>query len=87
MRSRRAALLAIGLIALLASLDALAHSYAGLYGWALHHRLSGWQALTWPAEVDVFLVVGELALYSTSPTWTPGRPGNGGGRGQPHWQG
>lgn len=62
-RSRRVALYAIGMVALLASLDALAHSYTGLYGWALHHRLFGWQAWTWPAEIDVFLVVGELALY------------------------
>ena len=62
-RTRRAALYAIGSIALLASVDALAHSYTGLYGWAMHHRLGGWQALSWPAEIDVFLVVGELALY------------------------
>jgi hypothetical protein len=46
-----------------ASLDALAHSYGGLYSWAVQHRLSGWQAMSWPAEIDVFLVVGELALY------------------------
>ena len=62
-RTRRAALYAIGLIAILASANALAHSYAGLYGWAVHHRLSGWQAKSWPAEIDVFLAVGELALY------------------------
>lgn len=62
-RTRRVALYSIGLIAALASLDALAHSYAGLYSWAAHHRLSGWQAWSWPAEIDVFLVVGELALY------------------------
>jgi hypothetical protein len=62
-RTRRVALYAIGTIALLASVDALAHSYTGLYGWAVHHRLGGWQALSWPAEIDVFLVVGELALY------------------------
>jgi hypothetical protein len=31
--------------------------------WAAHHRLTGWQAMTWPAEIDVFLAVGELALY------------------------
>ena len=62
-RTRRAALYAIGLIAILASLNALAHSYAGLYDWAIHHRLSGWQAMSWPAEIDVFLAVGELALY------------------------
>jgi len=62
-RTRRAALYAIGLIAILASANALAHSYAGLYDWAVHHRLSGWQAKSWPAEIDVFLAVGELALY------------------------
>ena len=62
-RTRKAALYAIGVIAILASANALAHSYAGLYGWAIHHRLSGWQAKSWPAEIDVFLAAGELALY------------------------
>lgn len=62
-RTRRAALYAIGAIAIMASANALAHSYAGLYDWAVHHRLSGWQAKSWPAEIDVFLAVGELALY------------------------
>ena len=62
-RTRRAALYAIGVIAMLASANALAHSYAGLYEWAVHHRLTGWQAKSWPAEIDVFLAVGELALY------------------------
>ncbi len=62
-RTRLAALYAIGVIAILASLNALAHSYAGLYGWASTHRMDLWQSLSWPAEIDVFLVVGELALY------------------------
>jgi hypothetical protein len=62
-RTRRAALYAIAVIAILASANALAHSYAGLYAWAVHHRLTGWQAMSWPAEIDVFLAVGELALY------------------------
>jgi hypothetical protein len=62
-RTRHAALFAIAAIAIAASANALAHSYAGLYAWALHHRLSGWQAMSWPAEIDVFLAVGELALY------------------------
>jgi hypothetical protein len=62
-RTRRAALYAIAAIAILASANALAHSYAGLYDWAAHHRLTGWQAMSWPAEIDVFLAVGELALY------------------------
>ena len=62
-RTRRAALYAIGAIAIVASANALAHSYAGLSDWAVHHRLGGWQARSWPAEIDVFLAVGELALY------------------------
>jgi hypothetical protein len=62
-RTRTAALYAIGAIAILASLNALAHSYAGLYDWASTHRLNAWQSLPWPAEIDVFLVIGELALY------------------------
>jgi hypothetical protein len=61
--TRKAALYAIAVIAILASANALAHSYAGLYQWAVHHRLTGWQAMSWPAEIDVFLAVGELALY------------------------
>ena len=62
-RTRRAALYAIGAIAMLASANALTHSYAGLYDWASHHSLTGWQAMSWPAEIDVFLAIGELALY------------------------
>jgi hypothetical protein len=62
-RTRQIALHVIAVLAVLASADALTHSYAGLYGWAVHHRLGGWQALSWPAEIDVFLVAGELALY------------------------
>ncbi len=63
LRTRQAALYAIAGIAIAASANALAHSHAGLYAWALHHRLTGWQALSWPAEIDVFPAVGELALY------------------------
>ncbi len=62
-RTRQVALYALAAIAIAASGNALAHSYAGLYGWAVHHRLTGWQAMSWPAEIDIFLAVGELALY------------------------
>jgi hypothetical protein len=72
-RSRKAALYAIGAIAIAASVNALAHSYAGLYDWAIHHRLTGWQAMSWPAEIDVFLAVGELALYVAYLDSWPGR--------------
>ena len=43
-RSRQVALYAIAAIAILASANALAHSYAGLYDWAIHHRLTDWLA-------------------------------------------
>jgi hypothetical protein len=72
-RSRRAALRAIGAVVALASADALAHSYTGLYEWALHHKLGGWEAMSWPAEIDVFLLVGELALYVAYLDGWPGR--------------
>jgi hypothetical protein len=62
-RTRQLALYTLAAIAMVASGNALAHSYAGLYAWAVHHRLTGWQAMSWPAEIDVFLAVGELALY------------------------
>jgi hypothetical protein len=62
-RTRRIALIAMAVIAIAASIDALAHSYAGLFAWAIHHGMAGWEALTWPAEIDVFVVLGELALY------------------------
>jgi hypothetical protein len=68
-----AALYAIGVIAMLASANALAHSYAGLYEWAVHHRLTGWQARSWPAEIDVFLAVGELALGALGEIFDAGR--------------
>ena len=72
-RTRHVALYAIGVIAILASVNALGHSYAGLYGWAVHHRLSGWQAKSWPAEIDVFLAIGELALFVAYLDGWPGR--------------
>jgi hypothetical protein len=72
-QTRRIALYLIGAVSVLASVNALVHSYAGLYSWALQHRVSGWQAMTWPAEIDVFLVVGELALYVAYLDGWPGR--------------
>jgi hypothetical protein len=83
--TRRIALFAIAAIAIAASANALAHSYAGLYAWALHHRLTGWQAVSWPAEIDVFLAVGELALYVAYLDSWPVRQRYG--RGRPPWSG
>lgn len=77
-KTHRLALYVIGAIAILASANALAHSYAGLYDWAVHHRLTGWQAKPWPAEIDVFPAV---AHTPSDGPW-PGRRGTAaGGRG------
>lgn len=40
-----------------------AQSWAGLYGWAIEHRLTEWKAVTFPAMVDLFIAVGELGLF------------------------
>jgi hypothetical protein len=42
---------------------AFGESYRALYLWAVHHDVPiGW-AFIWPAMVDVFVAVGELALF------------------------
>lgn len=46
-----------------ATADGFAQSYSGLYDWALHHRLTGWKAESFPLLVDLFILVGELGLF------------------------
>lgn len=53
----------IALVVLAGSVAAYAHSYHGLVMWASRHGQSGIWALTWPLMVDVFPVIGELALF------------------------
>src|SRR5258708_16533138 len=60
---RRAALVAIAALVAAASLVSFAESYRGLYLWAHHHGLAGPWAAIWPLQVDVFIAVGELALF------------------------
>lgn len=60
---RTAALQAIAVIVAAASLTSFAESYRGLFEWARHHGLSGPWAAAWPAQVDTFIAVGELALF------------------------
>jgi hypothetical protein len=58
--------IALGAIAALvaaASFVSFAESYRGLYLWAAHHGLAGAWAFIWPLQVDVFIAVGELALF------------------------
>jgi Protein of unknown function (DUF2637) len=60
---RRAALVAIAALVAAASLVSFGESYRGLYVWAHHHGLAGRWAAVWPLQVDVFIAVGELALF------------------------
>jgi hypothetical protein len=60
---RQAALIAVAALVAAASLTSFAESYRGLYDWAREHGLSGIWAAVWPLQVDVFIAVGELALF------------------------
>ncbi len=60
---RVAALVAIAVLVAAASLVSFAESYRGLFEWARHHGLQGVWAAVWPLQVDVFIAVGELALF------------------------
>jgi hypothetical protein len=58
-----AALFMIVVLILASATASFAESYRGLFEWAGRHDQSGlWQAF-WPLMVDVFIAVGELALF------------------------
>jgi hypothetical protein len=57
------ALAAIAALIFAATATSFAESYRGLADWAREHGLSGWWAAAWPLQVDVFIAVGELALF------------------------
>lgn len=46
-----------------ASAASFAESYRGLWLWARHHGLAGFWAAAFPAQIDVFIAVGEVALF------------------------
>jgi hypothetical protein len=60
---RRAALAGISILVGAASLVSFAESYRGLYLWSSHHGLHALWAAVWPLQIDVFIAVGELALF------------------------
>jgi hypothetical protein len=69
---RRAALVVIAALVGAASVASFAESYRGLYLWALHHGLHGIWAAGFPLQVDVFIAVGELALFvALADRWPP----------------
>jgi hypothetical protein len=62
-RWRACALRAVAGLIAFATVVSLARSATGLYDWALHHGWPWWSAWSLPAMIDVFIVVGELALF------------------------
>jgi Protein of unknown function (DUF2637) len=61
-RSRRIALYVIAAAVAIASLVSFAESYRGLFLWSRAHQVPGLFAVLWPGMVDLFMLVGELAL-------------------------
>jgi hypothetical protein len=70
--SRPSTAMATGVLVAAASIVSFAESYCGLYLWASHHGLHGVWAVAWPLQVDVFIAVGELALFvALADRWPP----------------
>jgi len=69
---RLAALVTIAVLVAAASLVSFAESYRGLFMWARGHGVPGIWAAVWPLQVDVFIAVGELALFvALADRWAP----------------
>lgn len=62
-KPRLAALLAIAVITAAASVTSFAESYHALFLWSTGHGLAGFWAWFWPLQIDVFIAVGEMALF------------------------
>jgi hypothetical protein len=60
---RKAALAAITVLIIGSATASFCESYRGLFLWAEHHGLRGIWAAGFPLQVDVFIAVGELALF------------------------
>lgn len=61
--ARTAALIAISVLVAGSTAVAFGESYRALYLWASMHGVPGGWAMVWPAMVDTFTCVGELALF------------------------
>src|SRR5271165_5973635 len=62
-RPRSIALYVVAALVAVSTAVAFGESYRALYLWAVHHDVPiGWAAC-WPAMVDTFVAVGELALF------------------------
>jgi hypothetical protein len=61
--ARTAALIVISVLVAGSTAVAFGESYRALYLWASMHGVPGGWAMVWPAMVDTFTCVGELALF------------------------
>jgi hypothetical protein len=61
--ARLLALAAIAVLVAAASVASFMQSYRALYEWAHDHGLSAHWSAIWPLQIDVFIAVGELALF------------------------
>ena len=62
-RPRKYALRVISILVAMATVVAFAESYRALYTWALRHELTGIWAFAFPAQIDTFVLIGELTLF------------------------
>jgi Protein of unknown function (DUF2637) len=70
--ARAAALWGITVLVAASTLVAFGESYRALYLWAARHDVPAGWALVWPAMVDTFVAVGELALFvALIDRWAP----------------
>ncbi len=53
-------IVALNVVALITS---FVESFAGLYQWAGHHSLAGWESAIWPLMIDIIVLVGEAGLF------------------------
>lgn len=60
---RRLALWAISILTALATVASLTESYHALWLWAAQHQEYGTWGAIWPLQIDVFILIGELALF------------------------
>ena len=61
--ARLVALAAIAVLVAAASVASFMESFRALYEWAREHGLSVHWSAVWPLQIDVFIAVGELALF------------------------
>ena len=61
--ARLVALTAIAVLVAAASVASFMESFRALYEWAREHGLSVHWSAVWPLQIDVFIAVGELALF------------------------